>query len=144
MPRRKQTDAEREAAKQRRREYERDRKRRKHAENPEIGRAYQRAYRAKRRQDPAFVEQERQKRLIRLGRDPNERPSTRAKPRPKKPAGTVPHMTPTRKPAPKRAPADLRRAWRQAHENSVLKQKYPTVAKLDEAFRKGELNVPQG
>jgi len=140
MPRRKLTEAEREASKERRRKYERERNKRRRreagyvppvpltdAEKRERHRLWKREWRAKNGVAPAAP-----------------RPSTPKSRKAKvaKVAGTVPHMTPTRKPAPKRAPADLRRAWRQAHENSVLKQKYPTVAKLDEAFRKGELNVP--
>lgn len=38
----------------------------------------------------------------------------------------------------KRAPADLRAAWRRSHPNSVIKQKYPTMAKLEAAYAAGE------
>ncbi len=65
-------------------------------------------------------------------------PKVRAKPKPKpKP---VPKPRVKKAPVVKtQAPSEVRSAWRSSHPNSQIKRLYPTVEKLNQAYRDGKL-----
>jgi len=107
-------------------------------------RAYAREYKRKRRADPTFRQAEEDARRRRRGTpttapvgSKEARTQGRAVSAARKLAAQPAPPPPQR---PRRAPVELRTAFRRAHRNSALRRLYPTMEKLEEAWRKGEFD----
>lgn len=132
---------------------EQRRKRGRHEYDPEKDRAYQREQKRKRRLDPAFRAREREAKKRWFA---NLTPEQRAKEQQRKNESKR-RLRATRERqvvvrdtrvavARSRAsvepvPSFIRDTWNKAHENSMIRRKYPTVAALTTAYHAGELRM---
>jgi len=110
-------------------------------------RAQMRAYLALRYTDPEFRQRDRDRQAeVRRARGAKprkvaqrQREAARARTRIKtierRRAAEAKRELPSR-----RAPADVRAAWRDADENSIIRRKFPTMAALDASARRGDFD----